>query len=165
MSDSSEINAFIDVDNPVFGEASSDMPKKVLNNCKENGQEVPKSIGEIARCIYQSMVMKFKVNFTLLEDVVDNKIEVLHLTGGGIYNKSLCQWTADAIGIPVLAGPAETTSIGNLLMQLKYSGEISTLEDGRTLSRNSSKTHLYPSEDRDKWGKAYPEYLKLLEMQ
>ena len=157
-----DIQSFIDVDDPDFSEPSTDMPQKVIEACRRRGQDVPRDIGEIARCIYQSMVMKFKLNFKLLEDVISEKIETLHIIGGGIYNKSLCQWIADATGIFVYAGPAETTSIGNALMQLKNSGEIKTLEDGRTLSLNSSVINCYEPRDTGKWGEAYEGYKELL---
>ena len=90
------------------------------------------------------------------------RLDILHLVGGGIKNRFLCQWTANTMGVPVIAGPAETTSAGNLIMQLKGSGEIRNLQEGRQIVLNSSDIEYYEPEDQDKWNNGYLKYLRLL---
>ena len=154
--------SFIDVNDLIFSKPQVDMPETISKYCKEKGQGVPESIGEISRCIYESLAMQFKYDLNKLEKLTSKKIELLHLVGGGTQNKLLCQWTADAAGIPIIAGPTETTSVGNLLMQLKASGEIKNLDEGRKISLNSSEVTNYKPKDGDRWIEEYSKYLKIL---
>ncbi len=154
--------SFINVDDPVFSKPQVDMPEIISKYCKEKGQDILESIGEVSRCIYESLAMRFKYDLSELEKLTGKKIDLLHLVGGGTQNKLLCQWTANATGIQVIAGPTETTSVGNLLMQLKASGEIKTLDEGRKISLNSSKVTDYKPEDWNRWGEEYSRYLKIL---
>ena len=154
--------SFINVNDPIFAQTQVDMPKTINKYCKDKGQALPESIGEISRCIYESLAMKFKHDLNKLEELTGKKIEIIHLMGGGIQNKLLCQWTADATGTPVITGPNETTSVGNLIMQLKASGEIKTLGEGRAISLNSSIVSNYKPENRDRWDEEYSKYLKIL---
>jgi len=153
--------SFINVNGPIFAQTQVDMPETINKYCKDKGQALPESIGEISRCIYESIAMKFKHDLNKLEELTGKKIEIIHLMGGGIQNKLLCQWTADATGTPVIAGPTETTSVGNLIMQLKASGEIKTLGEGRAISLNSSIVSNYKPENRDRWDEEYSKYLKI----
>jgi len=154
--------SFIDVNDPIFSRPQVDMPETISKYCKEKGQDIPESIGEISRCIYKSLAMRFKYDLDELEKLTGKKIELLHLVGGGTRNKLLCQWTADATGIPAISGTTETTSVGNLIMQLKASGEIKTLDEGRKISLNSSEVTDYKSEDGHRWIEEYSRYLKIL---
>ncbi len=155
--------SFINVDDPVFVQAHLDMPERVCEFCKGRGQKVPEDRGDISRCIYESLAMRFRYNLEILQSLTGRKIDILHLVGGGIENKLLCQWTADIMGVPVVAGPTETTSAGNLLMQLKGTGEIGTLGEGRQIVLNSSDVEYYEPKDRDRWNEAYLKYLKMVQ--
>jgi sugar (pentulose or hexulose) kinase len=139
------------------------MPEIIVNYSKKTGQAVPESIGGISRCVYESLVLKFRYYVSLLEKFSGKKIELLHIVGGGIKNKLICKWMADATGIPVKAGPAETTSLGNVIMQLKAAGEINNLDEGRQISQNSSEVDYYIPENKEVWDVAYERYLKVLQ--
>jgi len=154
--------AFIDMDDPAFGQHQLDMPKIVMDYCRKTGQEVPLSIGEISRCIYESIVLKFRHYILMLEILTGRKIELLHIVGGGTKNKLTCKWMADATGKPLKAGPTETTSMGNLIMQLKAAGEINSLDEGRQISQNSSEVDYFTPEDSQAWDMAYERYSKIL---
>jgi sugar (pentulose or hexulose) kinase len=153
--------AYIDVDDPLFGQPQVDMPGIIQEYCQQKGQEIPNSMGEVARCFYESLVLKFRYNLELLEKISNKSLELLHIVGGGSQNKTLCQWIADATGISVVAGPAETTSMGNLIMQLKADGEIRNLEEGREIVLRSSSIEQYEPGDKGYWDDVYEKYLRL----
>jgi len=150
--------AHVDVDDPALGLPSPDMPGAVIDACRRRGQRLERSMGAVARCAYESLVLKYRENLEMLERITGRKLEVLHVVGGGVQNRTLCQWTADAMGIPVVAGPIETASVGNLLMQLQHAGEISTLEQGREISLRSSTTTRYDPGARAPWNDALGRY-------
>jgi len=153
--------SFINIDNRVFCEPQVDMPEEIKKYCKKTGQKIPEDIGEISRCVYASLALRFRYDLETLEKFIDKKIEFLHLVGGGSANKLLCQWTANATELPVIAGPEETTSVGNLIIQLKGTGEIKSLEEGRQISLLSSNVIGFEPKEEDIWGEAYDKYLRL----
>ena len=158
----SSIESFIDIDASIFVLAQTDMPKTIKDFCARTGQKIPDSIGAVARVIYESMALKVKHNLIALDGIIGSKLDFIHMVGGGTKDKLLCQWIADATGLHVYAGPSETTSIGNLLMQLKAAGEIKNLEEGRQISLNSSKVENYIPQDTQDWDEKYQAYLKIL---
>ena len=90
----------------------------------ESGQRVPENDAEMISCIYHSLAERYKEVLDMLQELAPFKIEKLHIIGGGSANALLNQWTADAIGMPVIAGPTEATAIGNLMMQAKAAGLV-----------------------------------------
>lgn len=153
--------SFIDVDQDRFAGLQTDMPAVIRDYCQKTGQKKPGSLGEISRCAYESLSLKFRYYFELLERFSGQKLELLHLVGGGTQNKLLCQWISNATGKYVIAGPTETTAVGNLLMQLKADGEIDSIEDGRRLSHASSKIYEYSPMETAKWDVAYNRFIKI----
>lgn len=156
------VGSFIDVDADVFMLSQPDMPKTIMEFCRDKGQKIPETIGEVARIIYESIVLKIKQNLKILEKITGKKLDFIQMVGGGTKDVLLCQWVADSTGLPLFAGPTETTSIGNLLMQLKAVGEIKNLEEGRHISYNSSKIKKYTSVNTNLWDDLYLKFLKVL---
>ena len=155
--------AFLDLDSPKFAQPNANMPQQIQQYCRDTGQTAVEGMGEIARCVFESLVLKFKICNANVKKFTGKDIELIHVVGGGSKNRLLCQWTADAIGVPVKAGPAETTSVGNLLIQLKGMGEIESLDEGRALSGRSSKTKEYiPGSSTDVWDTYLKRYQKIL---
>lgn len=151
-------NSIIDVDDSRFGEYQEDMPGVVAEFCRQTGQDVPETIGETTQCILKSLVLKFKASFSDMSTVTEGEFELLHLVGGGTKNKLLCRWTAEAMGIPVIAGPTETTSVGNLIFQLIADGKISNVSEGRQLCKNSYAMDEYAPANSSVWDSAYQHY-------
>jgi sugar (pentulose or hexulose) kinase len=150
--------SLIDVDDPLFAAVQPDTPRVIADYCARRGIIPPTGRGETARCIYESLALKFRRRFEQLEAFSGKRIEHLHMVGGGTQNASLCQWTADATGVPVVAGPVETTVAGNLIMQLAGPREIAGLTDGRDIIARSSETRSYTPLDSAAWDQAYARY-------
>ena len=155
-------DAFINVDDAVFLPPSADMPKVIARYCSGKGQNIPEEIGAVSRCFYESLVLKIRYNVEQTEKLTGKKIEFMQLVGGGTNNKLICQWISNALGVVVAAGPTETTAVGNLLMQLKGTGEIKDVNEGRAICRNSSKVLVYEPKEKALWDSAYEKYLKIL---
>ncbi len=150
--------AFINLDAPEFAQPNPNMPLEIQKYCRKNGQTVPEGMGEISRCIFESLVLKFRQCFYDVQRFIGKQTRLLYLVGGGSKNKLLCQWTADALGVPVMAGPAETTSVGNLLIQLKATKEIVSLNDGRRIAGASATRKEYLPSNQEKWNEYYNRY-------
>ena len=155
------LGTIIDVDDQVFSGVHPDEPGVISGYCRERGLRPPEGIGETARCIYESLALKFRFRLEELARLTGRRVGLVHMVGGGTQNEPLCQWTADATGIPVEAGPVETTVAGNLLMQLKGTGEIASVSQGRAVVALSSKTKLHAPGDRSAWDDAYQRLMKL----
>jgi len=159
---SAENDIFIDVDDDIFSARVADMPSAVLEYCRRTGQVLPRTMGEVARCVFESYVLKIASILDRLEQITGKKMEVLHLTGGGSKNHTFCQWISDALALPVIAGPAETTAWGNILIQLKADSEISGLEEGRVLLGKSLDLRQYQPEAPGKWEARMKKYIDVI---
>jgi rhamnulokinase len=116
--------------------------------------------GAVVRCILESLALKHAQTIALLGDVTGTAAGEIHVVGGGARNDLLCRWTADASGLPVLAGPEEATTIGNLLMQAIALGDVASLEEGRELVRASFEPRVY--EPAGDWSEARARFDELL---
>ncbi len=162
MSLTSQPFAFlIDPDHPGFLNPKN-MPEAIQEFCRSTGQLVPHTEGQIARCIYDSLALKYKYTLEQMEDVVEYKIEKIHIIGGGANNQFLCQLTADATGLPVLAGPVEATAIGNILMQARALGYLHSLEDLRHVVASSFDPVLYDPRQTSNWEKGYLRFKEIV---
>jgi rhamnulokinase len=116
-----------------------DMPKAIQDFCRETRQPVPETEGELVRCAYESLALKYREVLGWLEELTGNRIEVIHIVGGGSKSTILNQFTADACQRPVLTGPVEATAMGNLLVQVRANGELTSLAEMREVIRKSSE--------------------------
>lgn len=137
------------------------MPKAVQDFCERTNQPVPQNKGEIARCIYDSLVLKYKYTLKQIESVTGKPIEKLHIIGGGAHNSMMNQLTADATGIPVFAGPTEATAIGNILLQAKALCKVNSLAEIREIVGNSFEVIKYTPSPKLNWDEAYARFEKL----
>ncbi len=153
--------SFIDPDSPEFSGVGA-MPEKIREYCKRTGQTVPENDGALVRCIYESLAMKYKFALRGISENTGREFEVLHLLGGGTKDPLLCQMTADSLGIPVVAGPAEATAIGNIMLQLIALGDIKDVDDGREIIRAQESVKQYNPQNTDGWEKAYQSFCKTI---
>ncbi|MDC3424402.1 rhamnulokinase [Aquibacillus sp. 3ASR75-11] len=138
------------------------MPKQIQNFCLQTNQAVPHTKAEIIRCILDSLAMKYRFVLEKLESLTEVKYNGLHMVGGGIQNTLLCQFTSNAINRPVLAGPIEASSIGNILVQFEGLGRIKSLKEARELVRGSFPIKSYQPKDKDVWDEGYQTFCKIL---
>jgi rhamnulokinase len=121
-----------------------DMPARIAAACTESGQTPPQSQAETVRCILDSLALAYRRSVRRAADLSGRDVEVVHLVGGGARNTLLCQLTADACGLPVLAGPVEAAALGNVLVQARGLGVLSGgLPELRALLRNTQDAQLY----------------------
>ena len=151
--------SFIDVNAHEFFDGA-DMPQRIQQFCKKTGQPVPETWGEIARTVYESLAMSYRETFESLEALKGKRIDVLHIVGGGSKNSLLNQFAANAIGREVIAGPGEATAIGNLLLQVKASGELKDQEEMRQVICHSSDVQSFEPAGASEWQEQYGRYCK-----
>ena len=154
--------SIIDVDDPRFL-PTGDMLGRIQGYCQETNQPVPQTKGEFSRLIYESLALKYRLCVERLErDLLGHKVDVLHIVGGGSKNVMLNQFTANALRIPVIAGPSEGTVIGNLLMQAMALGAFDSLASLRACVAASFPTETFQPEGEEKaWDEAYARLLAL----
>ena len=174
-----QVEAFRSIINPddkAFANPPS-MIGAIQQYCRETKQAVPETPAEICRCIFDSLALRYRQVFGWLKEfnstaepsstgqgssTGQSDIKVLHVIGGGSLNKYLTQFTADACGVEVLAGPQECTAIGNMMLQAKASGDVSDIWAMRQIIANSVEMVPYhPAGDKAAWDKAYEKYLKI----
>ena len=139
------------------------MIEKVKNFCGRTGQPVPETVGSLARCILESLALSYAVQISELKDRFECTIDVLHIVGGGSKNRLLNQFTANATGTLVTAGPTEATAIGNILIQAVVSGELASGFDIREVVRRSFPIECFEPRDGSPWQEALWIYQKLTE--
>lgn len=130
------ITSIIPVADPAFMNPTS-MEKAICEYCENSGQPVPNSKGELVRCVFQSLAKKYKEAISGINGLLPEPLRRLHIIGGGSQNDLLNQFTADALGVPVWAGPVEATAMGNILVQAMAAGEVADLAEIREIVRRS----------------------------
>ena len=156
-----EFLILIDPDYPGFANPAS-MTKAIADYCKETNQKSPETHAGYIRCIFDSLALKYKYVLDCLQSMAPFKIEKLHVIGGGSQNKLLNQLTANVIKIPVVAGPAEATAIGNIMMQAKGLGIVKSLNEMRMIIRNSVSPHVFIPENNVFKDEVYLRFLSII---
>lgn len=153
-------DSIIDLDQPEFFNPSN-MPLIIENFCRKTGQEVPQDIAQCVHVVLQSLALAHRYTLEQLEEISGIGIEQIHIIGGGSQNPLLCQFTADATGLPVYAGPAEATAIGNILVQAMALGRVSSLEQLREVVKRSFSLNLYQPQHTLDWDEKYNRFAKI----
>jgi rhamnulokinase len=152
--------ALVDPDDPRFAEPG-DMPGRIRQVCEETGQPVPQSPGEVVRCALESLALKCRAVLDTLERLIGKRTEVVHIVGGGGQNELLNQFTANAAGKLVLAGPVEATAVGNVLVQALAQQRIGSLTDLREVVAASLPPKQYEPRDAHAWQDARARFATL----
>ena len=130
--------------------------------CRGTNQPIPQTEGEMVRCILESLALRYRASVEHAELLIEAAFEGLHMVGGGIQNELLCQFTANAIGRPVWAGPIEASAIGNMLVQFTAINHLADMEEARELVRRSFPVLTYLPEESDVWEEAYQRFMKFV---
>lgn len=148
---------FIDPDAPEFVPAGN-VPERIREYCRKTGQKVPETKGQIVRCINESLALKYRYSLEEIKTCTGKEYHAIHMVGGGTQSRLLCQFTAYANGIPVIAGPVEATVYGNIAIQLMAKGKIADLKEARKVVSASEEPVTYMPENTGEWDKAYEFY-------
>lgn len=151
----------IDPDDHAFV-APLNMPNAIREFCQRTGQKAPQSEGEIIRCALESLALKYRLILSYLEQLVGNRLSTIYMVGGGVQNRMLCQFAADACQRHLVAGPIEATALGNIMMQAIGTGELSSIDQARRLIRSSPDIQAYEPQANAQWDTAYERLRQLV---
>ncbi len=155
--------SFLDTDHPSFANPAC-MTNAIIEYCKSTGQKTPESHAEFVRCIFESLALKYNFVLGKLKGIAPFSIDKLHVIGGGSKNPLLNQWTANAIGITVVAGPSEATAIGNIMIQAKAAGCVNSLLEMRQIIGESVVLDEFLPQDKAAWADAYQKFMKVTKL-
>lgn len=156
-----EFKSFINPDDPSFV-CPSDMPAAIIEYCNRTGQEAPETHGEFLRIVFESLALTYRSVLDIFRSISQYPIERLHVIGGGSRNRFLNKLTANALGIPVMAGPAEATAIGNIMLQAKACGLVSSLTEMREIIARNIEIETFNPTDSEKWEQAFNRFEKVI---
>ncbi len=152
---------FIDVNDPRLIHPA-DMEQSLLDCLQSSGQPLPEDRPALLRLVFDSLALKYRSVLDALRQATSMPIDLVHMVGGGVKNRLLCQSTADALGIPVLSGPVEATAMGNLMMQMRGAGLIDSVQEGREALRSSAEITCYEPKNPEAWAHAYARYRDMM---
>ena len=152
--------SLFDPDAPDFA-PPGDMPGRIADYCRRTGQPVPETVGQTARAVYESLALKYRWTVEKLEKARGRAIRTLHIVGGGANNAMLNEFTASALGIPVVTGPTEATAIGNVMMQAKALGLVGDIWALRRVVADSFDTGTVQPGDKAPWDAAYARFVEI----
>lgn len=162
LCETSSFDGLINPDDPSFA-APASMTAAIREYCISTGQDAPQAPADYCRCIFRSLALRYRQVVEILQGMCGFPISKLHVIGGGAQNKFLMQYAANALNMSVICGPVEGTALGNVLMQLKASGAVSTLERMRGISAASVDLVTYTPEDTDKWNAEFERFLDIVQ--
>ena len=153
VEEAKKAESFRSVIDPDYGEffAGGRMVEKIQAFCRETNQPVPETVGQIARCIYESLALKYRWALERLEEIKGQRIDTLNIVGGGCQNELLNQFAADSIDRPVVTGPIEGAAIGNLLARAMALGDIHDINELRDVVRRSADVKTYSPHHTPEW--------------
>jgi rhamnulokinase len=151
----------IDPDHASFMLPAS-MPAAIGEFCRKSGQAIPVEPGPVVRCALESLALRYRWVLEKLELLLGRRLDTIHMVGGGTQNALLCQLAADACNRVVLAGPAEATALGNVLVQAIGLSLLSSLAQAREVVRNSIELRRYEPKSPEKWQEPYQRFLQVL---
>jgi len=137
------------------------MIEKIQSFCRRTNQPVPDDAASLARCILESLALSYGTQLDQLSSLLNKRLEVLHVVGGGSQNRLLNQFTANASGLRVTAGPVEATALGNLLIQAIAAGELSSLAELRQVIRRSYAINEFLPQETDSWSEGKARFRKI----
>jgi rhamnulokinase len=152
--------SFIDPGAPEFQE-HCDMPAAIRRYCNDSKQPIPESATEIARCVYESLSLKYRSVLDSLELLTEGPLRFIRIVGGGSMNKVFCQMIADACNRQVISGPTEAAALGNVLMQAVATGHLADIRSGRAAMAESVQLATFDPQRSNAWDEAYGRF-KLL---
>lgn len=138
-----------------------DMNRAIVEYCRNHAMAVPQTDAQVVRCIMESLALRYRNVFDHLCRIAPFSLDRLHIIGGGARNEFLNQFTANALGVPVYAGPFEATSIGNVMLQFKTHGLVNDTASMRRLLAETFPLKVYEPADTESWNTAYRQYEKL----
>lgn len=152
--------SLINPDDPAFM-APASMPHAIRDFCTRTSQTPPPNEGAVIRCALESLALKCRLVLSWLEQLAGQRLETIHIVGGGALNRRLCQYTADACGRRVIAGPVEATATGNIAVQAIADGAISSIAQGREIIRGSFQVEEYSPRNAAAWDDAFAKFVRL----
>lgn len=152
--------SIINPDDKMFANPAN-MEEAIKSYCKETGQHVPEGYAEICRCIFESLALRYRQVFGYLQEMSSFPINTLHIIGGGSKNEYLDQFTANATGVTVLAGPQECTALGNIMIQAKAAGMAGDIFEMRKMIADSITLKRFEPQDKEQWDKAFEKYCEI----
>ncbi len=135
---------------------------KIKEYCKKTGQYLPETTGEMVRCIYDSLALKYRMALNQISECAHKHFDSLNLLGGGAKDAFLCELTASSLGIPVIAGPVEATALGNIIIQLIALGDIKDIDSGRNIIARTQNVKTYAPNHTSDWDNAYNKFLTII---
>ena len=154
--------SLIDPDYPPFLNPTN-MPAAIAEYCRATGQPEPEQPAAFVRAILESLAFKYRAVLESLEELTGNRFDEIRIIGGGTLNSLLKQWTADATGRAVVAGPAEATALGNIALQMMATGAVGSLAEARAIIDRSFPVERFEPIAADRWDAEYRRFQHYVE--